>query len=121
MGERGCAGKCVERRAPDAGPVKVYELHERTWASGDRHRGGFDARLAGVADFSEPALARVAILVVLHPRISWPVAGRVSAARDRRNDAHLGAAREFRFEPLEKAHVLVADVDVHEAADSLVV
>src|SRR4051812_23916042 len=45
----------------------------------------------------------------------------VTAARDRRHDGDLLAALERRLEALQEADVLVADVDVDEAAHALLV
>src|SRR5258706_10928852 len=44
-----------------------------------------------------------------------------SAAGDGGDDADFVAVLELRLEPVKKAHVLVADVDVDEAPDALVV
>src|SRR6187431_3499341 len=54
----------------------------------------------------------------------WRVSGcsaSISAARDGRHDADFVTGLEHRSQTVEEANVLVADVDVHEAADALVV
>src|SRR5215472_244374 len=86
---------------------KVAGLHDRS-GPGAPYRGlaSRNASLAGLTDFSEPCLPGVPRRHVQLP------------SRDGGDDADLVAALELGGEALEEAHILLADVDVHEAPNA---
>jgi hypothetical protein len=78
--ENGSVGECsgrgerVDRHRANTGTLEVDELDDAPGAAADRHLGGVQARLTGVADLAQAPLARVAVFIVVHRKIPEPFA-----------------------------------------------